>query len=110
MVDAGLSGTVCDIDSCVPWSFTLISYWDTDIGYCPINCVTTNVVIRLVEVDPVTIRGCYYHAYDHRRSAVMQSSSLHIHVVETVLLQPVTSYNIITRMDAHVHKHSNTAL
>ena len=59
--------------------------------------VTTNLVIRLL-VDLVAIRGCCYHAYDHSRSAVMRRTSLHIHVVETVLLQPVTSYNVMTGM------------
>ena len=67
-------------------------------NYCPVHsCVTTDVVMYVVSICRQDLRCCY-SIRNHSQSPIMRRTSLHVHVVETVLLKQVTSYNIMTWM------------
>ena len=63
-----------------------------EVSYC--NCRDVLIWWLGYTVDP----QCCYSVHNHRRSPIMQRTSLYVHMMETVLLKPVTSYNVITWM------------
>ena len=71
----------------------LMTASDTVLHWCIYQCNYKVISIIISSQSAVLLLVC-----DHSRSPVMQHTSLHLYVVETVLLKAVTPFNVITWM------------